>query len=163
MVLLYIILFVVLLVVGLLFVPIQIFVDTEDRRYFASLRGLARASLESDQKELLRIRLKVLFFERCFYPLRKPAKTKKKAIARKTGRKRKIRFTNMLRFVKSFKVKKFSLDMDTGDYVVNAKLYPVFILLDRYVGSFQINFHDKNRLVMDVRNNPFRILRSFIY
>lgn len=68
----------------------------------------------------------------------------------------------MLRLVRTFKVQKLRLDMDTGDYVVNAKLYPVFMLLNRHVGSFHINFQDRNRLVMDVRNTPYRLIKSFI-
>lgn len=161
MVLWIIIVSLVLLVVGLLFVPIRIFVDTADASYFVSLKGLARASLEPDPKELFRIRLKVFFLEGCFYPLRKSNKPEK-IVDRPARKKRRVSARTMLRLVRSFKVQKLSLDMDTGDYVVNAKLYPVFMLLDRYVGTFHINFEDRNRLVMDVRNTPYRLIKSFI-
>ena len=160
MVLLYIILFVVLLVAGLLFVPMKFFVDTSKGAYYASLKGLAKASLELDQEELMRIRLKVFFLERCYYPL-KP-KRAKETTAKKAGRKRKMQFGKVLRLLRTFKVERLSLDLDTGDYTLNAKLYPVFMLLDRHVGSFHINFQDHNRLVLDVRNRPYRILKSFI-
>lgn len=161
MVLLYVILFVVLLVVGLLFVPMKFFVDTSKGTYYASLQGLAKASLELDQEVLLRVRLKVFFLERCYYPLKKSKKVKKSS-AKKTVGKSKIRLGKLLRVLKTFKVQRFSVDMDTGDYTLNAKLYPIFMFLDRRVGSFHINFHDCNRLVLDVRNRPYRILKSFI-
>lgn len=161
MVLWIIIVSLVLLVVGVLFIPIRIFVDTAHASYYVSFKGLARASLEPDQKELFRIRLKVFFLEHFFYPLRKSTKPKKIG-NRPARKKRRMNARTMLRLARSFKVQKLSLDMDTGDYVVNAKLYPVFMLLDRHVGSFHINFEDRNRLVMDVRNTPYRLIKSFI-
>nr|WP_297782862.1 hypothetical protein [uncultured Allomuricauda sp.] len=156
------ILLVVLLVLGLLFVPIQIFIDTDTGKYYAGLKGLAKASFEPDEKELLRIRLKVLFYERCFYPLTKSSKPKQPTRKKKTKPKKRIAFRKVLRLIRSFEVKRFALDMDTGDYVANAKMYPVFVLLNHYVASFHINFENRNRLVLDVRNRPYRILKTFI-
>lgn len=147
--------------IALLFVPIQIYVDTSEASYFVSAQGLAKASLEPDPRELLRIRLKIFFLERFFYPLRKSTKPKK-IKDRPARKKRRMDARTMLRLARSFEVQKLSLDMDTGDYVLNAKLYPVFMLLDRYVGKFHINFQDRNRLVMDVRNTPYRLIKSFI-
>jgi len=163
MILTIVILLVVLLALGLLFVPIQIYVDTDTNKYFAGLKGLAKASFEPDEKKLLRVRLKVLFMERCFYPLtasskpKEPSKSKKK----KT-RPRRIKLRKLVRVLQSFEVKRFALDMDTGDYVANAKMYPIFVLLNQYVASFHINFENRNRLVMDIRNRPYRVLKSFI-
>ena len=154
------ILLVVLLALGLLFVPIQIYINTDTGKYFFSLKGLARASLEPDQKELLRVRLKVLFFERCFYPIKKTIKPKPKK--KKTKRKSKMKIGKIVPVLKSFSVRQFELDMDTGDYFTNAKIYPVFVLLNHYVASFHINFENRNRLVVDVRNRPYRILKSII-
>ena len=74
MILTVVILLVVLLALGLLFVPIQIFIDTDTGKYYAGLGGLPKASFESDEKELLRVRLKVLFYEHCFYPVTKSIK-----------------------------------------------------------------------------------------
>ena len=76
MILISVILLVVLLALGLLFVPIQIYIDTDTNKYFAGLKGLAKASFEPDEKKLLRVRLKVLFIERCFYPLTASSKPK---------------------------------------------------------------------------------------
>ncbi|MBO0324276.1 hypothetical protein J0X14_18345 [Muricauda sp. CAU 1633] len=160
MVLTGVILLVVLLALGLLFVPIQIYIDTDTLQYFVRIKGLAKASVEPDKKELLRIRLKVLFFERCFYPIKKSSKPKPPQ--KKTKHKRKIKFGKIVGVIRSFEVRRFALDMDTGDYVVNAKMYPVFMLLNQYVASFHINFEDRNRLLVDIRNRPYRILKSFI-
>jgi len=161
MILTVVILLVVLLALGLLFVPIQIFIDTDTGKYYVGLKGLAKASFEPDEKELLRVRLKVLFYEHYFYPLTKPSKPKPTK-SKKTKPKRRIKFRKVVRLLKSFEVKRFTLDMDTGDYVVNAKMYPIFVFLNQYVASFHINFEDRNRLVMDIRNRPYRILKTFI-
>ncbi len=155
-----VILLVVLLVLWLLLIPIQVFIDTDSNKYFARLRGLAKASFEPDEKELLRVRLKVLFYERCFYPLTKSIDQKKQSEKNKAKRKRKVSFKKMLQLLKSFEVKQFDLDIDTGDYVANAKIYPVFVLLNQFVASFHINFEDRNRLVLDIRNRPYRMLKS---
>lgn len=163
MILISVILLVVLLALGLLFVPIQIYIDTDANTYFAGLKGLAKASFEADEKKLFRIRLKALFIERCFYPLTTSSKPKGPSKSRKKKtRPRKIKLRKLVRVLQSFKVKRFALDMDTGDYVANAKMYPIFVLLNQYVASFHINFENRNRLVMDIRNRPYRILKSFI-
>ena len=121
MILTVVILLVVLLALGLLFVPIQIFIDTDTGKYYVGLKGLAKASFEPDEKELLRVRLKVLFYEHYFYPLTKPSKPKPTK-SKKTKPKRRIKFRKVVRLLKSFEVKRFTLDMDTGDYVVNANV-----------------------------------------
>ena len=61
MVLAIILLFLILLIVGLLFIPLEIYINTNSDQYYAQLRGLARASIEQDTEEILRIRLKVPF------------------------------------------------------------------------------------------------------
>lgn len=163
MILVYVILLVVLLALWLLLVPIQIYIDTDTNQYFVGLKGLAKASFEPDKKELLKVRLEVLFFQRCFYPLKLSSKPKKSSkIKKKKTRPRRTNLRKAVRVLQSFEVKRFALDMDTGDYVANAKMYPIFALLNQYVASFQINFEDRNRLVMDIRNRPYRILKSFI-
>lgn len=160
MVLTGVILLVVLLALGLLFVPIQIYIDTDTVKYFVRVKGLAKASLEPDKKELFRIRLKVLFYKHCFYPIKKSSKPKPPK--KKAKHTRKIKFGRIVRVLRSFEVRRFVLDMDTGDYTANAKMYPVFMLLNRYVASFHINFEDRNRLLLDIRNRPYRMLKSFI-
>ena len=160
MILTVVILLVVLLALGLLFAPIQIYIDTDTVKYYVGIKGLAKASLEPDKKELIRVRLKVLFYERCFYPIKKSSKPK--LPEKKAKPHRKIKFGKILRVIKSFEVRRFELDLDTGDYIANAKLYPVFMLLNHYVASFHINFENRNKLLIDIRNRPYRILKSFI-
>lgn len=162
MILTAVILFVVLLILGLLFVPIQVYIDTDTSRYFVRVKGLAKVGLEPDEKEIVRVRMRILFFERSFYPITKPPKPKEKVVRQKTKPKKRLKFRKIARLIKTFEIRRFVVEMDTGDYVANAKMYPLFVLLDQFVGSFHINFQDRNRLLMDVRNRPIRMIRSIV-
>ena len=52
--------------------------------------------------------------------------------------------------------------MDTGNCILNAKLYPLFALLNYYTGNFYINFQGRNQLVLLVKNRPIDIIKSLI-
>lgn len=98
------------------------------------------------------------------YPLHKKAiKTKKKRSLKKYKSKSKsIGFSQVIRIVKSFKIKRMFLNIDTGDYVLNAKLYPIFALLNHHIGEFSINFEGKNQIVLHIRNRPINLIKAFI-
>ncbi|WP_228235849.1 hypothetical protein [Allomuricauda sp. M10] len=163
MILYALILFVVLLILGLLFVPIQIYIDTDTARYFFRLKGLLKFSLEPDEKEIIRARMRFLWIDRSFYPLTKPFKTKKdptKEKKRSAGRR--LGFRKIFRVLKSFEVREFIWDLDTGDYITNAKMYPAFAFLNRYRGHFNINFQDRNHLRVDLRNRPIWIIKAIV-
>lgn len=153
----------ILFAIYLLFAPLVLFMDTKDNTYFVELKGLAKASFEPDRLEFLKIRLRIAFMNFDFYPLRKSDNTKKKKIEeKKPARKGKISPKKVLALLKSFKLKKFYLNMDTGDFVLNAKLYPIFNFLDYHLGRFTINFQGKNRIVLMASNRPINIIKIFI-
>lgn len=151
-----------LFVIALLFVPIQLYVNTDTSEYYVRVIGLARVSVEPDKEELFRIRLKTLIFQHSFYPLRRKSEIRKSNTEHKAKRSRKVQVRKIVRLLRSFEVRKFVLDIDTGDYMFNAKMYPVFVLLNNYVASFHVNFQDRNLLVIDIRNRPYKIIKSFI-
>ncbi|TYP98990.1 hypothetical protein C7447_102308 [Tenacibaculum adriaticum] len=153
------------LVLYLLFVPIALFIDTTTNQYFVEIQGLVKVSLESHKEEILRIKLKVFFFTFYFNPLKsKHFKKEKVTIKIKPKKKRKsANISNFFKLLRSFKVKQFWLNIDTGNYVLNAQLYPLVAFLNYYKeGCLNINFQDKNELVLEVENRPIRIIKSFI-
>jgi len=163
MILYALILFVVLLVLGLLFIPIQIYIDTDSARYFLRLKGLVRLSFEPDEKEIVRIRMRFLFLERSFYPITDSHTSRKKhGKEKKMGSGRRLGFRKVIRLLKSFKVREFAWEMDTGDYITNAKMYPAFAFMDHYWGHCNINFQDRNHLRVDLRNRPIWIIKSIV-
>ena len=69
----------------------------------------------------------------------------------------------MYAVLKSFRVRKFFLSVDTGDVQVNGILYPIFVLMSAKTGkNMTINFLNENRLVLQMENNVIRVLWSYI-
>jgi hypothetical protein len=166
--LLVIIVLLLLLIGYLLWMPIVLKIDTDTNDYYLQMKGLAKASVLGDDKEVLKVKLNVLFLNFNFYPLRKIIASKKKKLTATDGKEdvKKKNWSNqgrrVLRVLKTFEVKQLLVEMDTGDYVLNAKLYPVFFMLNRWEGNFAINFENKNRLALIVHNRPIYILKSII-
>ena len=151
------------LLIYLLLLPINIVIDSIDNQYFVSLGSLAKANVAKDDDYLLRIDLRTLFLRFKFYPLKKRAAKKKKK--KRETEKKKIKWSqikSIFRIVRSFEVKQFSLDIDTGHCITNAKLYPVFAFLDFWVGNYRVNFIGRNSIVLHLQNRPYRIIKSFI-
>lgn len=152
---------IILLVVVVLFTPILICIDTDKKHYYIQLKGLFKISAEVDKVDVLRIRVHTFFKDFYFYPLRQKTSKKKKVKTKKSKRNRNIPLT-MFRLLKSFKVKKLHIDMDTGNCITNAKLYPLFAFLNYKFGGFNINFDGRTKLLVYLENRPIRILTSFI-
>lgn len=155
---------VLLFVFYVLFVPIDLVVDTKSGQYYVKVKGLAKVEIEGHKEEVLRIKLKTLFMKFYFYPFRRKSASKKddqKKVVKKRKRKR-MGLKKGLRLFRSFKVKRLLLVLDTGDCIYNAKLFPVFAFLNFYVGTFNINFQGRNRLAVHLQNRPINIIKSFI-
>ncbi|MBG7629219.1 MAG: hypothetical protein IZT56_02190 [Bacteroidetes bacterium] len=139
-------------------------INTNTNQYYILLRGFVKASIETHGTEILRIKLNLLFINYYFYPLRYIGKNeKKKNIGKEKNKIRsKIGLRNGLQLLKSFKIKRFDLNIDTGDYTLNAKLYPLFLFLNNGVGHFNVNFENRNQFVLHLQNRPIDIVKSFI-
>ncbi|MFD0862017.1 hypothetical protein ACFQ1M_07345 [Sungkyunkwania multivorans] len=161
-----VIILVLLLAIYLLLAPIVLYIDTASSQYYIQLKGLLKASVEAHEEEVLRIHLKVVVFHFYLYPLKKIWKPKKE---KKNGEKKRIRATRrrmsprtILRLLRSFKVKEFMLDVDTGNCITNSKLYPLFAFLNFYAGGFNVNYAGRNLLTLRLQNRSIAIIRSFI-
>lgn len=162
----------VLLVLYLLFVPLVLYIDTDQRVGYLQIKGLVKASIESHESELVRIRLDALFTHFYFYPLQKifePRKEKEKKASRPKKKKSGKDLTDLIRYGKigkrllqSFEVRKFRVALDTGDCIQNARLYPVAAFIDRYWFDFQVNYQDRNYLGVHLVNRPVYLLKAFI-
>lgn len=153
-----------LLVVYLLVAPIVIYLDTTANTYYLKLTHFFKISLESDKVAVLKIKMQLFFFKFYYYPFRiKPKKeSTKPSKIRDKKTKRSIGINKGLKILKTFKVKKLLVNIDTGDCILNAKLYPVFAVLNYNFGSFKINFAGKNQMVLCIQNRPFNIIKTFI-
>ena len=153
-----------LLILYLLLTPIVLFIDTATNQYYIQLKGLAKASVEKHVEELIRIKLKITFLSFYFYPLRKKSLPKAKKIIKKSAvnKRKRIGIRKIFRMLRSFKVKRFLIDIDTGDCMTNAKLYPFYGILNYKTGTFNINYEGRNRMAVFMENRPIYIIKSFI-
>jgi hypothetical protein len=63
----------------------------------------------------------------------------------------------------SFRFRVFRLHIDTGDYPLNGLLFPLFFWLSKWSGKdFQVNFNNRNELVMHLENSLARVLWAYI-
>ena len=148
----------------LLFMKLILYVDTANNEFYVQAKGLVKAKIEPHDTELIQIKFNTMFLKFSFFPLRKSKKKKKKSKADKTtvSKLRTIEVQKLLRIARTFKVDQLLVDVDTGDCITNAKLYPPFAFMNYYGGQFSVNFEDRNRLLLNVQNRPIRIIKSFI-
>lgn len=151
-----------LTVLYILFTPIILNINTLSKEYYFQFSGLFKANWELHEVEIFRIRLRVFYFNFYFYPLRNWKLKKPKKRKWLTGKKTKYGIRECYQLAKTFQVKRFSLNIDTGDYTLNAKLYPVFALLNNRVGDMHINYNGHNELVLRVQNRPINIIKKLI-
>lgn len=154
---------ILLLMLSLLLIPIVLFIDTATNQYYLQLPGLARASVESHAEEFIRVKLKLFFLNFYFYPLKNNGSNKTKKTENKIVKKgeKNIDFGKGLRVLKSIRVKRLLVEIDTGDCILNSKLYPIFAFLNYKKGKFNINFEGKNRLALHLYSRPIYIIKSF--
>jgi hypothetical protein len=160
-----ILIFLFLILCWLFLAPLEFQIDTRTPQ--ASLRwlsiGKAIVVCENDKWW---VRMRVLFFhkqwdlEKLIFSEKKK-KNRGKQIQKgrkKREMKRLRRFVNLL---KTFKVTKWQIAIDTDDYVGNAWLYALnFFPYTRQ--HLYINFADENYLVLKIRNAPWKLAYAFM-
>ena len=74
-----------------------------------------------------------------------------------------ISFSKIFAVFKSFKVKKWLVNIDTGDMALNGKLFPVMYLVSVMTDrKTQINFVGNNEAVITIENTCFRMIMAFL-
>lgn len=154
-----------LLLLALLFIPLNLVLNTVTQQYYIQAAGLAKVKVEGDEKEIIRLRLQMLFRNFYFYPLdwiNKPKKIKEGKSKKKKKKRTNLSLGTIIRLLRSFRVKRLRVNVDTGDCITNSKLYPVFSLMNFWGGNYGVNFQGRNEIVLHLQNRPIRLLRSFI-
>lgn len=155
-----------LLMVYVLIVPIIFYVDTSSHQYYIQIKGVLKLSCLYDEDELVKLKLRLFGFDHYAYPLRRIQKSTSKVKEVKSSKKsyaKSLSFKKLWRILKSFEVKQFYLEIDTGDCIKNAKLYPVCACCNYYFGSrMYVNFQGRNRLVLSIQNRPIRLLKAYM-
>ena len=67
-------------------------------------------------------------------------------------------FRNIVNVLKSFKVKKVKVDLDTSDVIWNSYLYPVFSFLTDRNRCLNINYNGEIGVLIHIENRLFRMI-----
>lgn len=165
-----------LIIVWVLLARIIICIDSNRSLYYIEMWSLFRVQLHTGNDQLL-MRIKVPFrtFEiDLIHEIMKPKpKKNKEKEAKKKKEKKKGRFKvnkgfkeismlvfRLLRSIHhSFRVQEFYVNMDTGNYPLNAQLFPIVELINRYTNiKWRINFKDQNEVQIIISNRLIRIV-----
>ena len=157
----------------LLWFPIGLQINTRKSLYCVNYGPLIQARLIPDPEELLLIQMKVLFWKRHWSVLDVRTKQEKTKKPEKPETKNKTRFSHLgessfspskiRRLLRTFRIREFHWELDTGSPVLNAKLFPVFFLSDYRWGGTDLNFEGRNSLALRIENRPIRILTAWIH
>ena len=157
---------ILLLIIYLLVIPIRVYIDTLTNQYFIQFGGIAKANVLYDETEFLKLKLRVIGYDHYVFPLQWQSKINRKKRFNKTPKKssfKSLPIQKIWRVVKSFEVKQFLLDIDTGDCISNSKLYPVFACCNFYFGSrMLVNYQSRNRLLLSIENRPIRMIKAYM-
>lgn len=81
----------------------------------------------------------------------------------KSKRSYKVNWHQLLAVLRSFKVEEFSWALDTHDYALNAKLYPILWAFGFKTGhNVRVNFQGENYLVLTIKNKVWRVIKAFL-
>jgi hypothetical protein len=146
----------------LLFAPFYLEINSKTGLFRVRFHKLASARIYMAENSLF-IDLKIMWWHKIIdllTPKEKHMKTEKKKIQKE---KAKISLRKILLVVKTFKVNKFYLTIDTGSMWLNGMIYPLFLWLGmRLKRNVMVNFVNENEIIFETENNLFRILRVYI-
>lgn len=146
----------------LLFAPFYLEINSTTGLFKVRFHRLASARLFITESSLF-IDLKIMWWHKIIdllAPKNKQMKTERKKIQKE---KPKISLRKILLVIKTFKVNKFYLTIDTGSMWLNGMIYPLFLWLGmRLKRNITINFVNENEIIFETENNLFRILRVYI-
>ena len=156
-----------LIIVWLLWSKLVICINSYQGQYYCRYGGLVTLR-PVEQEDKILILVKVPFHTFMIDPLiskKKSAKTaprKPKQKKPKTGKGRKLKMTFYSRIVvdalKTFTIRQFQMDVDTGDFVLNARLIPVMVVLSRGPVVMQVNYHGQTNLWIEIENQLVRLV-----
>jgi hypothetical protein len=156
-----ILIFICLLLLWLLLAPLQLEIDS--RKPGAALKWVSIGNAAIWYEDEWWLSFRVLFFQKKIRVASMKAGPKKAAARplKKPKRRPKGLFKKIVRVLRTFRVKEYRLAVDTGDYVLNAQLYP----LNFQAGlrnHLLVNFTDENYLYIRIRNRPVKMLYAFL-
>jgi len=145
-----------------LFAPFCIEIDSEKQIFRFKFHSWLELRLVESQNSLF-IRLKIFGLTKLWDVFSDNKRPQKKEKFRKP-KKSKISKERLIALLKSFKLIKFQLTIDTGDMPTNGLLFPVFYLIkERTHLDVSINFKNYNIFILHTENNLARVSKAMIF
>ncbi|HEY8780400.1 MAG TPA: hypothetical protein VIM16_02195 [Mucilaginibacter sp.] len=150
----------------LLFAPFYLEINSISGLCGVRFHRLAFAKLVISESSV-KIDLWIAGWRKRIDPFAKSVKRKptKKSIPPKQKKKPfKISFSSVKAVLKSFKINKCYLNIDSGNVQLNGLLFPGFYWLSKYTNKpLSINFLDRNEIILEIENNMARIIKALIF
>lgn len=142
----------------ILLTPIHILIDSDTHTYELKWVGIGKMALIFVQGNF-DMSLKIFFWKKHFQ-LKGKKIVDRKSMQRVSFPKNPQR---IWRILKSFRVKKFELRLDTDDINWNAFLFPIGFFFNRKNRKIIINQDGDLTLRLDIENSLFKILRAYFF
>ncbi|HEY0744659.1 MAG TPA: hypothetical protein VGD40_24495 [Chryseosolibacter sp.] len=148
----------------ILFMPVNIQVNTQSHLYTIQQTGTVKWSFHPGESPSMKLRILGFPVEiNRQAAARKDAREKKRATKSKKMRKSMDAWLNFFsRLVSSFRCKRFVCNIDFDDVVLNAQLFPVGPLLSRGPVVLNVNFERNYLLDIWIQARLHRMLWAFI-
>ena len=163
--LLSIVLIVAFAIAYIVFAPFYFEIDSKINLLQFRFHNLASLRLVIEESGMM-IEIKVAGFSKQIDLLNQRILTNsdKPVVKKKTLRRNKISSKRIKQVIKSFKVNKCSVELDTGDVQWNGILFPFFFMIGNIIKrKVQINFEGRNELELEVENSIARMIWAYIY
>jgi len=160
----------VLLVILLVFwMPLRLYINSDEGRYEVSWGRLAWIHLHIGGEQWTG-HWSVLGWRRQVDLIRqlakrtKPVEKKPPPSKSKKAPKRRIKRLplRLLRIARSFRVRSFQLDIDTGDVIQNAYLYPLLAAIEHRGPDVHVNYDGRVSVHLWMENRLIRMVRAFL-
>lgn len=154
----------------ILFAPFYLEIDSVHGFFRFRFHELASVDLRIvDYSLILHVKVTGWTKEIDLFKVKKNAKKridKKKKIDKKKGKKKtwmKVTPKKIIAVLKSFKINKCEILIDSGNVQLNGILYPIVYLVGFYSKkNISINFVDKNVIILEIENSVARMSRAYI-
>ena len=172
-----------LLVIYILTVPFRLQISTARDLYRFSISGFGYVRIVPTDN-LFNLRFRILFYSRevelfkesddeisqsprskkggTTAKKQKEGDPQKRSRFRLSKKRRRWLLRKALRIPSTFKINLLHLEVDTGDYIKNAYLFPLFASISREPVNLHVNYEEINSLDLDVENRVYRVLKVFI-
>lgn len=158
------ILIVLLILSYLLFAPFVLEIDSNKGLYSIRFHRIISANLALEQETIF-IKIKFAWWRKEINLLEPTTKKPEQIIQTKHRNKsrKKLSFKKMAGILKSFRIRKFLISVDTDNMQVNGIMYPICLLAQNISGrQIGINFVGENIIILKIENNIARIVWAFI-